>query len=53
MTDDKPKRPRGRPEKPLPNPIPDTPENVMRAILNTPPKRDDEWDYLKKRESRR
>lgn len=48
MTDDKPKRPRGRPvEKTLPDPIPDRPENVMRAILKTPPKRDDEWDYLK------
>ena len=32
----------------MPDPIPDTPENVMRAILNTPPKRDDEWDYLKR-----
>ena len=48
MTDDKPKRPRGRPvEKKMPDPIPDTPENVMRALLETPPKRDDEWDYLK------
>ena len=43
------KRPRGRPvEKPIPEPIPDTPENIMRAILNTPPKTDDEWDYLKR-----
>ncbi len=43
------KRPRGRPvEKPLPDPIPDTPENIMRAILATPPKKDAEWDYLKK-----
>ena len=43
-----PKPPRGRlVEKPLPEPIPDTPENIMRAILNTPPKKDEEWDYLK------
>ena len=45
---EKPKRPRGRPEeKEWPEPIPDTPENIMRAILATPPKREDEWEYLK------
>lgn len=45
------KRSRGRPvEKPLPDPIPDTPENVARALVTTPPKDDDEWDYLKDRE---
>lgn len=27
-------------------PIPDTPENIARAILNTPPKAEDEWRYL-------
>ena len=32
----------------MPEPIPDTPENIMRAILSTPPKREDEWDYLKR-----
>ena len=48
MTDDTATRPVGRPvEKPLPDPIPDTPENIMRAILATPPKRADEWGYLK------
>ena len=37
------KKSRGHPvEKPMPEPIPDSPENVMRAILATPPKRDDE-----------
>ena len=42
-------RKRGRPvEKPMPEPIPDTPENIMQAILTTPPKRDDEWEYLKR-----
>ena len=41
-------RSRGRPvEKPMPAPIPDTPENVARALVTTPPKGDDEWDYLK------
>ena len=50
MTDqeDKPKRGRGRPvEKPIADQIPDTPENIMRAVLETPPKREDEWKYLK------
>ncbi|MCY4589831.1 MAG: hypothetical protein OXE86_04535 [Alphaproteobacteria bacterium] len=47
MSDDTPKRPCGRPvERPMPDPIPDSPENIMRALL-PPPKRDDEWDYLK------
>lgn len=40
------KRPRGRPEeKEWPENIPDTPENVARAIMARPPKKD--WDYLK------
>ena len=43
MTDKK----RGRTTKrTMPDPIPDTPENIMRAIVNTPPKADDEWRYL-------
>lgn len=46
MTDE-PMRGRGRPvEKPMPDLIPDTPGNIMRAVLNTPPKRDDAWRYL-------
>ena len=44
MTEDK--KPRGRPvEKEMPPPIPDTPENVARAIMQAPPKKT--WDYLK------
>lgn len=39
------KNPQGRPQRPMPEPIPDTPENVARALLNTPPKQD--WEYLK------
>ena len=31
----------------MPEPIPDTPENVARALMSTPPKRPDEWDYVK------
>lgn len=40
---------KGRRAKPaMPNPIPDTPENVARALLSAPPKRPAEWDYLRK-----
>ena len=43
-----PKRPRGRPViKPMPPPIPDTLENVARAIMQTPPKPKGEWRYMK------
>ena len=31
----------------LPDPIPDTPENVARAILGSPPKADSDWRYLR------
>lgn len=42
----KSKRPRGRPVKlVLPAPIPDIPENIARACMIGPPKK--EWDYLK------
>ena len=37
----------GRPPRPMPEPIPDTPENVARALLTSPPKSHDEWEYLK------
>ena len=41
-----PTKPRGRPvQNTMPEPIPDTPENVARAIMRGPPKK--EWDYLK------
>jgi hypothetical protein len=37
----------GRPVKnKMPEPIPDTPENVARACMQGPPKK--EWEYLKK-----
>ena len=42
------KRPRGRPvEKRWPDQIPDTPENVARALVNAKPKKRNEWVYLK------
>ena len=41
------KRSKGRPvENEMPEPIPDTPENVARAAMQGPPKK--EWRYLKK-----
>ena len=38
----------GRPPKAMPEPIPDTPENVARACMQGPPKPKEEWRYLKK-----
>ena len=41
---------RGRPVKnTMPELIPDTPENIARALLTTPPKDEGDWDYLKER----
>ena len=41
------KKPRGRPiEREMPERIPDSPENIARAIMQGPPKKD--WDYLKR-----
>lgn len=34
------------PAKPMPEPIPDTPENIMRAIVNAPPKKDEDKSPL-------
>ncbi len=44
---EEPKRGRGNPfEKPVPDLIPDTPGSIMRAAMNTPSKRQDDWEYL-------
>ena len=43
----------GRPPKPLPEPIDDAPENVARALLGSPPKRKQDWRYLKDKPSER
>ena len=48
MVNPAPKRKPGRPPTPMPEPIPDTPENILKALLATPPKKREEWDYLKK-----
>ena len=40
---------KGRRDKPaMPARIPDTPENVARALLSAPPKKPAEWDCLRK-----
>ncbi len=45
-TEDPNSKKTGRPPKPMPEPIPDTPENIMRALVNAPPKKDKDWKYL-------
>jgi len=41
-------RPRGRPvEYEMPEQIPDTPDNLARIILTNPPKKEEDWKYLK------
>ena len=50
---DQPKHSGGWPvERQMPEPIPDTSENIMRALLATPPEREDEWEYLRRAEGR-
>ena len=43
------KQPRGHPARPMPDPIPDTPENVARIVMQAPKQPKDGWDYLKKK----
>ena len=43
------KRPVGRPPLELPDPIPDTPENIAKVVLNTKPKKRGEWRFEKRR----
>ena len=48
------KRGRGRPvEKEWPDAIPDTPENIARALMAGPPKAEEDWKYLKKHQNRK
>ena len=42
---DQPKRPVGRPPLKFPDLIPDTPENIARAVLTTKPKKRGEWRF--------
>jgi hypothetical protein len=36
---------------PLPEPIPDSPENIARAVFATPPKKPEEWRHIREREA--
>ena len=48
-----PKQPRGRPVKhSMPEPIQDTPENIMKALLDTPPRKREDWKFVQKREEK-
>lgn len=40
---------RGRPTRSLPDPIPDTPENVAKALLASPPKSLKDWKFLQRK----
>ena len=35
----------------MPEPIPDSPENIAKAVLNTPPKKRDEWKFVQEHRS--
>ena len=39
----------GRPPLAMPEPINDTPKNVAKAILSTPPKKRSEWKFMQAR----
>lgn len=43
----KPKRPVGRPPLEFPEGIDATPEEIAFKVMNTPPKREGEWEYQK------
>lgn len=42
-----PRRTVGRPPRPMPERITDTPENVARTLFSGPPKRPEDWEYLR------
>ena len=49
MSGEKSKKPRGRPAThEMPEKIPDTGANILKAVLRQPPRDDEDWDYLKK-----
>ena len=44
---------RGRPVKhAMPEPIPDTPENIMKAFLKTPPRKREDWKFVQERDKK-
>jgi hypothetical protein len=49
--EESPKRPVGRPPLKMPDLIPDTPENIAWAVLNTKPKKRGVWRFERKDEA--
>ena len=47
MAKNKDKLKRGRPPLKMPDPISDTLDNVLQALVTAPPKKKGEWAYLK------
>jgi len=37
----------------MPEPIPDTPENIIKAFLRTPQRKREDWRFIREREERR
>ena len=44
---DPPRKP-GRPPLPMPDQIPDSLENVLKALVESPPVKDGDWEYQEK-----
>lgn len=48
-----PRRKPGRPPLPLPEPINHPMDEIADAVLRSPPKRDEEWRYLREHKAKR
>ena len=44
---------RGKGTADMPEQIPDSPENIMRAVLSTPPRKSGEWKFMQERKQRK
>lgn len=47
------KRKRGRPPLPFPEPINRPMEEIVDVVFRAPPKREDEWEYLREHRAKR
>ncbi len=52
-SDNKPKPKRGRPPLPLPEAINRPMDEIAAVVLSKPPKREDEWRYMRERKAER
>ena len=39
-------------EHKLPDPIPDTPESIMKAFIKTPPRKRKDWKFVQERDKK-